>query len=58
MATAAAQAASGGGPAASRGAQAATGEGSAALRTRLWIGNEWCDARAGNTFARSTRPAT
>jgi len=57
MATAAAQAASGGGPAASREAQAATGEGTAALRTRLWIGNEWCDARAGNTFA-TTNPAT
>ncbi len=28
-----------------------------ALRTRLWIGNEWADARGGNTFP-SVNPAT
>lgn len=28
-----------------------------ALRTRLWIGNEWCDARSGDMFA-TTNPAT
>ena len=35
----------------------ASGQGAEMPRTRLWIGNEWTDARAGNTFD-TLNPAT